>query len=279
MKLVFVLLHYENKSETISCLESLFQYCHSESAKVEIVVVDNGSTKERLSTEDFYFKEKDFIHLIISDKNLGFAKGNNLGFEYAKNKLKANMIILSNSDIIYSQVDFVNKLIEDYRIEDFDIAGPKIIRVEDGVNQNPSPVIYHNSFDVVKKIAKFSILYLLSFFNMDLKVRRRPEKYDFHTENNTEFQLHGACLIFGENYIKNYDGLYEKTFMYGEESILKYISERDSLKMVYLDNIEINHLEGVSVASVYGKGKRNRRFYYKWNAHSCYLLLKLMIGS
>lgn len=277
MKIVFVLLHYENLNETSACIDSLLKY--RENSEIEIVVVDNGSVREPISLVKQSYLDKDYVHFVISSENLGFAKGNNLGFQYAKRNLNPEIIILSNSDVIYSQDEFIEQLVEDYNELLFDVAGPKIIRVEDGINQNPSPVIYSSKFDVLKKIMKFFILYFLSFFDMDLYMRRKPEKYEYSQNVGSDFQLHGACLIFGKNYIDSYDGLYDKTFMYGEESILKFIVNRDNLRMAYLDNISINHLEGVSVASVFGKGVKNRNFYYKWNMHSSYLLLKLMLDS
>ncbi|MFS1664293.1 glycosyltransferase family 2 protein [Streptococcus sp. zg-JUN1979] len=280
-KVIFVLLHYENKQETINCITSLEKYLDK---NVEIVVVDNGSQKEALHDVQEDYSGISGVHFIISKKNLGFAKGNNLGFQYAKKELNPDIIILSNSDTIYNQDDFIEVLNNDYDKTAFDIAGPRIIRIEDMVNQNPSPQIYHHQSQVFRQMIKFFVLYLLSYINLDLLLRGKPEKYDFNTDGiiNTKYdnyQLHGACLIFGKNYIKKYDGLYPKTFMYGEESILKYIAERDNLKMIYLDNISLDHLEGVSVASVFGKGRKNRNFYYKWNLHSCHLLYKLMGGE
>ena len=64
--------------------------------------------------------------------------------------------------------------------------------------------------------------------------------------------------------------------MYGEESILKYIAERDNLKMVYIDRIEMYHKEGSSTNAIYGAGKKKRQFFYKWNIEGCKLLNNLM---
>ncbi|HFI0598594.1 TPA: hypothetical protein ACGO25_002109, partial [Streptococcus suis] len=167
-----------------------------------------------------------------------------------------------------------------YEEEGFDIAGPKIVRVEDQLVQNPTPILYRNKSDVLRRLIKFFILFLSTFLGLDLFLRNRfgnnIDTEIYKVNDFEDFQLHGACLILGEKYIQNYEGLYDKTFMYGEESILKYISDRDGLKMKYFDNLELSHYEGATVSTVYGKGVTKRRFFYKWNFIGCLELYKLM---
>ena len=52
----------------------------------------------------------DKIHFIESGENLGFAKGNNIGFHYAKYELHSDIIILANNDLIFEQVDFMDQI-------------------------------------------------------------------------------------------------------------------------------------------------------------------------
>lgn len=273
----FVILHYENIDETVECINSILNL---KSDFVKIVVVDNGSKKNKL-----YFIEEKYnyisnVHFIHSEQNLGFAKGNNLGFEYAKYNLKSDIIILSNNDIIYKQNNFIEKLIEEFNEKKFDVAGPKIIRKFDGINQNPEIKVFNTVRDVKRRIRNLRILYILGFFGLDnyfLKIFNRNFVYtNSNTSDIEDYQLHGACLIFANNYIKKFDGLYNKTFMYGEESILKYLCDVNSLKMCYLPKLEILHLEGASVSSTFGKGRNNRLFFYKNNIKSCLELVKLM---
>ncbi|HFI0271296.1 TPA: glycosyltransferase family 2 protein [Streptococcus suis] len=277
-KIVFVILHYNNLKDTINCIDSIAKYCNNKN--VEVVVVDNGSKIESITEIKENYDKDSFMHFILLEDNLGFAKGNNVGFQFAKHQLNANIIILSNNDIIYYQEDFIELLIKNYEEEGFDIAGPKIVRVEDQLVQNPTPILYRNKSDVLRRLIKFFILFLSTFLGLDLFLRNRfgnnIDTEIYKVNDFEDFQLHGACLILGEKYIQNYEGLYDKTFMYGEESILKYISDRDGLKMKYFDNLELSHYEGATVSTVYGKGVTKRRFFYKWNFIGCLELYKLM---
>lgn len=87
MKVIAVVLSFNSKKYIKECLDSLRDN--------EIVVVDAGSTDG--SAE--YIK-KDFVglKLITSDKNLGYAGGNNLGLKYALEN-NADYIWIVNPDI------------------------------------------------------------------------------------------------------------------------------------------------------------------------------------
>ncbi|OCA99780.1 glycosyltransferase [Clostridium beijerinckii] len=275
----FVILHYETINDTRKCLQSLVKYIYS--GNTYIIVVDNGSQVGRLYDLEREYKASEFVIFIRSETNLGFSNGNNLGFKYAKDILKSKFIILANNDILFEGENFVDKLKCLYKEQPFDVAGPKIISLVDGKNQNPVKRIYKNKMDVEKRLKKFQILMLFSYLNIDVIAQRfiKKEIEEVNLDLNEDIQLHGACLIFGENYINNYSGLYDRTFMYGEESILKYIVERDHMRMAYIDQLKVYHKEGSSTDVIYGKGRRKRQFYYKWNIESCKILIDLMNKS
>ncbi len=279
MKTVFVILHYENIFDTNKCIKSIID-CFSEKT-ISIVVVDNGSVNERLQKIEENYKEYEYIHFIYSDKNLGFAKGNNLGFVYAKEHLNADMIILCNNDLIFEQQGFVDRLYKHYNNDKFDVAGPRIISLVDGQNQNPVPVLYDTQKKLYLRIVKYRILLLMNCIGIDMAFRNRIAKKveEFIPKENDDYQLFGACLVFSKNYINTFDGLYSGTFMYNEESILKERVQRYNLIMKYYDDIEVKHKEGASTQSVYGQGIKKRRFYYYWNLKGCQILKKIREGK
>lgn len=271
-----VVLHYENVNDTQECLMSLQKYLNKN--QVQIIVVDNGSKLGKLDSLGSEYLEDKRVTFLRSDQNLGFAKGNNIGYQYAKEHLRPRIIVLANNDLVFSQDDFIERLIEDEKRTRFDIAGPKIVSLIDGKNQNPVGLVYHDYKEVNKRIKKFQILYFLSKMNLDL-----PFKQLFSKETPQEgydalrdYQLHGACIIFANAYLSKHDGLYDGTFMYGEEFILKYIAMSESLKMIYLDDIEVEHKEGASTKAFFEKGKARRQFFYRWSIDSFKQLSKMM---
>ncbi|MGU8966956.1 glycosyltransferase family 2 protein [Clostridium perfringens] len=277
MHITFVVLHYLTLDDTVECVESILNINYD---KFSIVIVDNGSTNSSGIILKEKYKDNNLVNIIISEENLGFAKGNNIGYRYAKYSQNADFIILINNDTVIKQIDFCDKLVNDFKGYKFDIAGPKIISLVDKKNQNPVPKIFYNKVQVKKFIRKFKLLLIMNYIGIDSifenfikKIKGKNEKYNKEIE---DIQLHGSCIIFSKNYIDKYDGLYDKTFMYMEECILKYISDRDNLKMKYLDNITIYHKEDSSTNVFLKNNLRKRRFYYKYSLESCNLLLGLM---
>lgn len=274
--IVFVVLHYETLDDTKKCIDSLVPYLRD--PRVQVVAVDNGSPNGKLETIAPQYAENEAIHFIHSKENLGFARGNNLGFAYAKHELNADLIILANNDLVFEQADFVDTLVKRCEETAFDVAGPKILSLVDGKNQNPVAVQYHSIRDVNKRILKNTISSFLCTFNLDTAAQKllAKEVEQVALGPEDDFQLHGACMFFANRFVQQYDGLCDKTFMYGEESILKYMVVRDGMKMAYLDDVTVYHKEGSTTGVVYGKGKAKRKFFYKWNIDGCRQLRKLM---
>lgn len=276
-KVAIVILHYESLDDTKECLDSIIKYIKGNS--VQIVVVDNGSVNGKLKNIEKIYIKIPQIHFLYSKDNLGFAKGNNIGFQYSKEKYNPDIIVLANNDLIFKQKDFIDRLIDAENSTKFDVAGPAIISLVDNKNQNPVYVVYHNAKEVKKRIDKFKVLYFLSIFNIDKKVRELFGGKALTCGNNgnaDDFQLHGACLFFSNNYLKKYDGLYSGTFMYGEEWILKYLIDINNMNMDYLDDLVVYHKEGSSTKKQLGMGKKQRQFFYKNSIASLSMLREMM---
>lgn len=88
MELSIIIVSYNTKDITRSCLDSLRKWLVGDNW--EIIVVDNGSTDGSVEM----LKEFPDITRIFNKNNLGFAKANNKGIKIAKGKY----ILLLNSD-------------------------------------------------------------------------------------------------------------------------------------------------------------------------------------
>lgn len=280
MKVVFVILHYITIDDTTQCIESILE--NVEYNNYSIVIVDNGSKNNTGNELKEQYRDNKKVNIIINDENVGFAKGNNIGFRYAKNQLNADFIILLNNDTVITQHEFIINLIESYKKSNFYICGPNIVSRVDKSKQNPIKKEFYSIKDVKKRIIKLYLLKILSIFNIDekgqklyFKIKKR-KVIDKSVDKDKDFKLHGCCLVFSKLYINKYEGLYDETFMYGEEDILKYISERDSLKMIYEKSINIFHKECSSTYAYLKEPLMKRRFYYSNSINSYKKLLQLM---
>ena len=56
-------------------------------------------------------------------------------------------------------------------------------------------------------------------------------------------RLHGAFLVFSKSYIRNFDGLDDSTFMYGEEMFLQMHVLKAGRQLLYTPEYIVYHKE------------------------------------
>lgn len=110
--------NYNGGNEPIECLTSIKKLNYPQE-KIEIIVVDNGSTDESASNIKLKFPE---VNLVKNKHNLGFAKAVNQAIV----KSSSPYIFVTNDDIVFEK-NSVKKLVEySGKIKDTAILGGKI---------------------------------------------------------------------------------------------------------------------------------------------------------
>lgn len=80
-KVIIIIVNYRIGKLVVNCLQSLEYYCNK---SVKTIIVDNYSCDNSIELIQNYISANKNIHLICSEKNLGFSGGNNLAIEYVK---------------------------------------------------------------------------------------------------------------------------------------------------------------------------------------------------
>lgn len=246
----YLILHYKNADVTEQCLDALLQL---ELPDSNMVVVDNASNNGSYEALLEKYGDNPGIHFIKNEENLGYAAGNNVGFRFAKETLGADWIVLLNNDVIVEQRDFQDKLLEAYETHSFYLAGPDIVTPE-GNSQNPYLTECPDKSAIRKKLLHDYIVLGL----MKLRVQQMLKKllrYDGSIFQPNEIPtieefhgvLHGSCLIFSPDFIREFNGLYGGTFLYCEEEILCYILNRLEYRYAYLKSLRVIHKHSVSM--------------------------------
>ena len=89
-----IVLNWNGKDLTLDCLESLTKVLYG---NYKIIVVDNGSIDDSVSAIKLKYPNVDILRI---DSNIGYAAGNNAGFEFIKNKNNDYVIFLNNDTIV-----------------------------------------------------------------------------------------------------------------------------------------------------------------------------------
>lgn len=256
--IAFIILHYNNLKDTIECIESIIKQKTNKTK--QIIIVDNHTLN--FSQEEELKKYP--IHLIKLNENIGFAKANNIGCEYAIKNFEPDFIVVSNNDIVIEDEQFINKIYEIDKKEKFDMLGPSI-RTEGGQSVNPFPV-YKTKEEVeyqIEKTKKLIKIYnnivlrnLLKWY-ITIKSFLKGKRLVYNgTTKEYNVALHGCFIIFSKKYYKKYDSIfYNETFLYHEEEFLYQRVLYDKLVSIYDPSIEVLHKEGASLNHKFKKQK------------------------
>lgn len=110
-----ITINYNAIDATLDLLDSLTMISYP---SLEIIVIDNASKE---SPKDILFKKYPEVKLILSDVNLGFAGGNNLGI----NAAKGEYLLFINNDAVLTEGCIENLLFTFEERPDAGIVSPK----------------------------------------------------------------------------------------------------------------------------------------------------------
>lgn len=280
MKVVYVILHYNAYEMTCECIDCLLAIM---SKKSEIVIVDNFSNNDSGLRLEKKYGTRENVHIIHTDKNLGFAGGNNVGYSYARNKLDADIIVDMNNDVLISQKDFearIVKLSSESSMK-FDVLAPNINNIK-GFCQNPFRINREKTSHLIKSI----LLHALYYICLKMGIFREKMYEIYHKDDATSrarkepgkdiynIVPHGSCIIFMKSYIEHSDFAFvPKTFFYAEEDFLYDYLILNHMKTLYTNKLEVRHMEKVSTNTVSEEKWTREKFQVKNKISSRFALL------
>ena len=267
-KIGTVVLNYRNYQETLDCVASLKCQNYPEHA---IVVVENGSGNESAQVLQEAFDGKSQITLIVSQKNLGFAKGNNLGIRHAREKLGCDYVFVLNSDTIVPDGVFQKIVKVDCR--DIGAISPSVVDV-DG---NPSPPsensddalrqirLRHKGLVLARTLALPGVRQCYELYAKYLKRKSSPSPAEI---TYGKYVLQGCSYFLTPTFFQYYTQLYPETFLYWEELNLLVYLQKVGLHSVAIDTPPIVHKGGQSVVTLTTAAEYDRRkLHFSWESY------------
>lgn len=232
MLISVIIINYNTFDITCNCIRSVIE--HTRNAAYEIILVDNASTKDQ---PDAFLELFPNITLVKSKENGGFAKGNNLGIQYAK----GDIILLLNSDTIVTD-DSISKAAI-YLEEHSKYLLSTKLTYEDGVYQKNARKfrsIRNELLDMLRPI-----LYLLPYERRAQLMLNQYFKGDFDTECDW---VSGAFMMFYREHLHKLPDhkLDERFFMYGEDHLWCYQFAEHGIKSYFLSTASVIHIANAS---------------------------------
>lgn len=241
--LAVIIVSYKANDLTVS-------YIKNELSKITIpyvaVIVNNGATSasdkdlaDRLNAEvvadiSKFGHTEATCYVISNPENSGFAKGNNIGAEFARVHFSPKYLLFSNNDIVFESENVVETLIKKIS-EDSNIGmiGPNIKGLE-GKPQSPMPFRGFWSHLVL-------MLVLTPFLTLNRKQRIFNLDYAVKAREGFHYALQGSFFLLTASAFFDCGMMDPNTFLYGEELILAERLKKINKKLYYFPQVEVVH--------------------------------------
>ena len=252
-ELSIITVNFNGLKDTCALIESI-----PFNENMEVIVVDNASKENEASVIQ---KRYPLVKTIRSDKNLGFASGNNLGIKAAKGKY----LFLINNDTIFKDFS-IQALIDRLKSSpNIGVVCPKIRFV-----WNNNPIQY----------AGYTPLSNITVRNRAIGYGEE-DKGQYDTSHPTPY-AHGAAMLIKREALEKVGLMPECYFLYYEEIDWSMLFTHTGYEIWYEPACTIYHKESQSTGQSSPLRtyyitrnrlllvKRNWQGIYKWLAY-CYL--------
>ena len=225
-----ITINYNGLNDTCALIETI-----PNNNKLEVIVVDNASKNQEIEV-DTISKKYPHVKVIKSEKNLGFAGGNNLGIKAAQGKY----LFFINNDTIFKDFN-IQALID--RLESSPTIGVVCPKIRFAWGNNP---IQFTGYTPLSKI---------TVRNQSIGFGEEDEgQYD--TPHPTPY-AHGAAMLIKREAIEKTGLMPECFFLYYEELDWSMMFTRASYQIWYEPQCTIYHKESQST----GQNSPLRTYY------------------
>lgn len=233
-----VVLNYVNYSETIKCVSSLLK---QENVRARIVIVENGSGNESAERLRGAFDGEETVTVVDTGKNLGYAKGNNIGIQRLQEE-GIQRIFLANSDLEFRNPDTLRQILAACE-PGVGLITPVIIN-PDG---SAAPRVVYKKKYLYLRIAKHVLFRHLRLRQNQARQAESVEKGKELTGLQEDaYVVCGCGYLLTEEFFKYYDGIFSETFLYYEEWATSILLHKAGLKTKVAACSPIIHLGGAS---------------------------------
>ena len=228
-----VIVNYFSKDDISNAVASIFADLKNSNLTFQITVVDNSGNQDKIKEE--LATKFPAVKYIDSGANVGFSKGNNLGFNFCEARyyfaFNPDAYIPENSNVIKRMIKFMD---ENPKIG---CVGPKILN-DDGSLQ-------HSCFRFNKSSILIKPFKHINWDKKHQKIKRYTEelemkKFDHSETRPVDWVLGAAMMVRGE-VAKKIGFFDERYFMYLEDCDWCIRMWEAGFPVYYLHDVIIKH--------------------------------------
>lgn len=229
MMVSIITVNYNGCQDTCELIDSLVKY---ETFPYEVIVVDNASIGDDVNIMKSRYPD---VCIVESERNLGFAGGNNLGYSYAK----GDYILFLNNDVIITEAILAN-LVNRLTGTTCGLVSPLIMYAE------PSDRIQFAGFTPLSSITLRNKIIGTGEVNSG----------QYNQAHETPY-VHGACMMARRDAIEKVGLMTDVYFLFYEELDWCEQFKKNGYKLWYDPSSFIYHKESMTAR----KGSPLRLYY------------------
>lgn len=260
-----VVLNWNGLKHTKVCLEHVQKLDYQ---NYEVVIVDNGSSKEEKDYLRTYVEKHPGTLFVDNPTNRGFTGGHIDGLAQASGEY----IVLLNNDAVMKK-DYLKRALQYFKDPKVAVVGGRSYfwNEQDG----------HNLFDETNPYYSYQSVNVVTG-------EAFMQQADFGLAQEVN-NVSGSCVVVRRSVIEGVGYLYDRFFAYFEETDLFARFKRAGYKVLYSPDLQIWHRNGASTGSgsyfFYYRIFRNRFIFamrnfettYLWRF--CYRYVRISLGS
>lgn len=233
IKNTLIVLNYNDADTTIRFLDMALS-CPSID---RIVAVDNCSCDD--SYEKMQFLASDRLHIIRTERNGGYAYGNNFGCQYAIHEFSPKVLFIANPDTAFEDnvIRHIQDLLTDSEENKVALAAPI-------VNQGYNAWMLPDYAGVLRSI------FLLVFHREKKKLKQHLLNHDSQPYIKVGV-AEGSFFGIRSNVYQEIGGLDERTFLYYEENILANKLDSAGYGVTIIPSTRYDHFHSISIKKRY----------------------------
>ncbi len=231
-----IILNWNGYQDTIQCLESILSLDYD---RCQIIICDNGSTDCSIEKIEQWCKDNQSnlthldrqITLISNGKNIGFARGNNVGIRHALLDRECEYVWILNNDTIVDPKALATLVEKCIRNNKVGICGSKLVYEYDRSKiQAWGGGTYNKWSGISQHIGAHQPS------NLDIDAESIEQNIDY---------IIGASMLVSRSFLETVGLMNEEYFLYFEE--LDWITRAgDRYSLGYCNDSIVYHKEGAS---------------------------------
>jgi len=224
-KIDIIIISYNTCNLLQSCINSIYET--SFDLVNNIIVVDNNSTD---GTVEIIKKNYPDVKLICNEKNYGYAKAVNIGF----NNTNSDLVLVSNSDVVYLENSIINLILTFKEVDNCGVCGP--------LQLFPNGT-YQRSYGDIP-----SISLALKDLTLITHIQEKYRKLFPYASNKIKKvpYIDGAVMLIKRDAFNQVNGFDEDYFFYTEEADFCYRLFKRNYLIIHNPKSKVIHYRGAT---------------------------------